>query len=248
MSEKKKTQTRYGSQMPGRGTNSSYVQLIWNIEGLFDKALVLQKALESRLKEVPTKNTNERNKIAKWQKELNDINQKIEYVNKVKIDDLKKVLDYNFLNPDLLILSLIQPSLRNTFNELKIYFSVIGISPIKEEEFDDFINLGDATRVLAFIGDAAIDLALAQIFWQPKISKVKDMHDRRVNFASNKNLARICDKWNLYDCRIHLDLLSPPPLDDTISHSKGTIVEAIFGVMYIESGLEPIISSIRVLK
>lgn len=232
----------------GRVMDSSYAKLKWNVEGIFDKIKIIQNELSKRLKEVPIEKINKRKKIMGWQEQLNTIYQKIEHVRETIIDELEDALNYHFVTPDLLILSFVQPSIRNTFRELKIFFSEDGSFPLDITVFDDFMKLADATKVLAFIGDAALDLALVHISWQPNLSRVGDMHQQKKNINSNENLARICDKWDLYDSRIHLDPSAPTITEETIFRIKGTIVEAIFGVIYIENGLEPIISSIRVLK
>ena len=108
--------------------------------------------------------------------------------------------------------------------------------------------MDEAAKVLALIGDAAIDLALIENLWEPNISNVGELTEKRSKFASNENLARICDKWDIYDFRIHFDPNKPEIKEETINHVKGTIIEALFGVMYIESGLKQIIPSIVALK
>lgn len=232
----------------GRAIDSSYAKLKWNVEGIFDKIKIIQNELNEKLKDVPIEKVNKRKKIMGWQEQLNNLSQKIEHIRETKRYELEEVLSYDFITPDLLLLSFVQPSIRNTFKELRTFFSELDSSPLAVNEFDDFLKLPDATKVLAFIGDAALDFALVHISWQPNLSKVGDMHQQKKNIVSNENLARLCDKWDLYDSRIHLDPSAPAITEETIYRTKGTIIEAIFGVIYVENGLEPIISSIRVLK
>ena len=56
---------------------------------------------------------------------------------------------------------------------------------------------------------------------------------------TNANLAKYCDEWGLYSCRI--DRVQQVPSDgtktETIEHVKGTLVESIMGVIYEEFGL-----------
>ena len=135
------------------------------------------------------------------------------------------------------------------FNELKIYSqSNFGIFPLDSDDFEALIHMPDAAKVLALLGDAVIDLALVQIHWNPSISKVGELSKKRSKFASNMKLASICDRWDLYEYRIHQDPYAPDTKRETVDHVKGTIIEAIFGVVYIESGLEQVISSVSVLK
>jgi len=42
-------------------------------------------------------------------------------------------------------------------------------------DFEPYLNMDEAAKVLALIGDAAISLALVQILWQPNISNVGEL-------------------------------------------------------------------------
>ena len=224
--------------------DSSYLKLKWNLQGIFDNFPAIVRELEHRKDQLPENNTKERKKITNWINQINKTDHSIQNIVNYKLVELEKNLNYKFDEPDLVVLSFIQPSVKNLFNELTIYFSKSDF----KFNFEPYLNLDEAAKVLALIGDAVIDLALVQTLWQPNISNVGDLSINRSDFASNENLARICDKWDLYDFRIHFDPNKSEIKDETINHVKGTIVEAIFGVMYIESGLDQIIPSIVVLK
>jgi len=230
-----------------RTIDSSYLKLKWNIQGLFDKITLIIEEISQRFDELPEKNTRERGKIRKWLEELNTIFTQIENIKEIQLGKIERKLDNNFIAADLVILSFIQPSITRVFVELKDYFVKNSLKSVKKSEFDDFRHLADASRVLALIGDAVIDLALFEILWDPSISKVGDLHDRKVEIAQNKNLARFCDSLRLYESRVQLDDIAPTD-EKKILHTKGTIVEALFGVIYIERGFESVISKILVLK
>ena len=230
--------------MNNKMSDSSYLKLKWDIQGIFDDFSTIETELEHRIDELPEENLNERKKIANWISQINTIDHKIQNIKKFKLNEIEKQLNYTFAEPDLIVLSFIQPSIKNLFKELSAYSLKVDY----RYNFESYLSLDEAAKVLAFIGDAAIDLALAQILWQPNISNVGDLSKRRSDFASNENLARICDKWDLYDSRIHFDPDISEIKDETINHVKGTIVEAIFGVMYIESGLDQINPSVAALK
>lgn len=59
-----------------------------------------------------------------------------------------------------------------------------------------------------------------------------------------------CDEWSLYDYR--LKRLNDPSennkLEKTINHEKGTLVEALFGVIYLEFGFEELSRLIPLLQ
>ena len=224
--------------------DSSYLKLKWNIQGIFDDFPEIERELEHRINQLPENNTKERKRITNWINKIKKIDHGIQNIRKYKLGELEKNINYNFAEPDLVILSFIQPSVKNLFTELNIYFSKVGF----DFNFEPYLNMDEAAKVLALIGDAAIDLALIENLWEPNISNVGELTEKRSNFASNENLARICDKWDLYDFRIHFDPNKSEIKEETINHVKGTIIEALFGVMYIESGLDQIIPSIVALK
>jgi len=253
MSEWRNTQTPQPSQA-GRTIDSSYVKLKWNIQGFFDKLKVLKEELDRRLKEIPSEDRKESekrketNKIKRWQEHLTDFLRKIEYLKTVKIFELEKILNHKFMTPDLLVLSLIQPSFKKLFNDFKTSSLEKNLKSLTAQDLENFMHMHEAAEVLALIGDAAIDIALVQILWVPNISKVGELTTNRADIVSNKNLGRICDKLDLYDCRIHMGPPAPNITEKTINHTKGTIVEAIFGVIYLERGLEQVVLSSLVLK
>lgn len=224
--------------------DSSYHKLKWNIKGVFDDIPIIEKALENRLNQLPEDHLRERRKITNWINQIKKINDNIHNIKKSKLVELERNINYNFAEPDLVVLSFIQPSIRKIFEELNIHSSKLSLNV----NFEPYLSMDEAAKVLALIGDAAISLALIQILWQPNISNVGGLTIKRAEYASNKNLARICDKWGLYDFRIHFDSNQSENNEEKINHAKGTIVEALFGVVYIEAGLNQVILSIDALK
>jgi ribonuclease-3 len=51
-------------------------------------------------------------------------------------------------------------------------------------------------------------------------------------------MARVCDNWGLYKHRIHFD--PPTETKAEIEHNKGTLLEAIYGIIYVEQGFEKV--------
>jgi dsRNA-specific ribonuclease len=218
--------------------DSSYHKLKWNVKGIFDNIPVIEKALENRSSQLPD-HLKEIRKITYWIGQIKKMNDTIYNVKKSKIAELERNIKYNFSEPDLVVLAFIQPSIRNMFEELYTDSSRLGL----DIDFKPYLNMDEAAKVLALIGDAAISLALVQILWQPNISNVGGLTKERSEYASNEHLAKVCDKWHLYDFRIHLG--SDQSEKD---HAKGTIIEAIFGVVYVEAGLDQVVLSIDALR
>ncbi len=225
--------------MGNRMGDSSYHKLKWNIKGIFDNIPTIEKALENRLNQLPENNLRERRKITNWINQIKKINDNINNIKKSKLVELERNINYNFAEPDLVVLSFIQPSIRKMFEELNTYSSKFSLNV----NFEPYLSMDEAAKVLALIGDAAISLALIQILWQPNISNVGELSTKRSEYASNENLAKVCDKWGLYDFRIHFGSDQSENI-----HAKGTIMEALFGVVYIEAGLNQVILSIDALK
>jgi len=222
--------------------NESYLKLKWNMAGTFDDLPVFVKQLNDHKSMLPENNKNDRKKIDNWISQIAAINEEIQNIKLKKIPFLEKKLQYTFNDPDLVVLTFIQPGIKNLFGELNKFYKKAGI----KYDFETYLNLDQAAKVLALIGDAAIDLALAQVLWQPNISNVGILTKQRSEIASNENLAKVCDKWDLYPSRIP-NKISRTNKEKT-NHAKGTIIEALFGVIYAESGLNPVVSSIVVLK
>lgn len=223
--------------------DSSYHKLKWNIKGVFNNIPVIEKALENRSNQLPD-NLREKKKIINWLDQIKKMNDNIDNIKKSKLPELERNINYTFAEPDLVVLSFIQPSIRKMFEELYTDSSGLGLNV----DFEPYLHMDEAAKVLAFIGDAAISLALVQILWQPNISNVGGLTIKRSEYASNEHLAMVCDKWRLYDFRIHYDSNLPQNKGKNTNHSKGTIIEAIFGVVYIEAGLNQVLLSIDALK
>lgn len=225
--------------------DSSYHKLKWNIKGIFDNIPIIEKALENRSSQLPD-HLREKKKITNWIEQIKKINDNIYNIKKLKLAELERNINYTFDEPDLVVLSFVQPSIRKMFEEIYADSSRLGLNV----DFEPYHHMDEAAKVLALIGDAAISLALIQILWEPNISDVWDLTIKREKYAKNENLARICDKWGLYGFRIHYDYGSNQSenIGKKINHAKGTIIEAIFGVVYIEAGLKQVVLSIDALK
>ncbi|HEY9247071.1 MAG TPA: ribonuclease III domain-containing protein [Candidatus Methanoperedens sp.] len=224
--------------MANKICDSSYHKLKWNVKGIFDNIPVIEKALDNWSNQLPD-HLREKKKITYWIGQIRKINETIYTIKKSKIAELERNINYTFAEPDLVVLSFVRPSMRNMFEELRVDSSRLGL----DVDFESYLKMDEAAKVLALIGDAAINLALVQILWQPNISNVGELTAKRSEYASNEHLSKMCDKWDLYGFRIHRDM------DQSENdHAKGTIIEALFGVVYVEAGLDQVLLSIDSLK
>ena len=157
---------------------------------------------------------------------------------------LQKTLHYTFLTPDLVLLLFVQPSIKNIFNEMGDHSWTPSSSVGTQKEFAAFREMAteliDSKGTLALIGDKAIDLALFQHSLAEKKGRIPNkgtLDKKRQNYASNLNFDSIYDTWKLNEYRI--------PQDSYVRNVYGlseettaTVVEAIFGVIFLEQGIE----------
>jgi ribonuclease-3 len=94
------------------------------------------------------------------------------------------------------------------------------------------INLSEMAKVLALVGDAVISSAVLQHLWEPHLGDAGKITQKKAEIVSNNHMAKLCDKWKLYDYRIHFDPETPSKSE--MNHDKGTLLEAIYGIIYIE--------------
>ncbi|MBA7663417.1 Ribonuclease 3 [subsurface metagenome] len=136
--------------------------------------------------------------------------------------------------------ALSRPSIRNIFEDLNKHFKNDSNPPLSEDELTELASSGDAAEVLALLGDAALALAIVQLLWDSSLSRTGNLTTKRQKVVSNQNLAKYCEEWGLYSCRINR---SKGPTEEntkqeTIIHEKATLIESILGVIYLEFGLK----------
>ncbi len=225
-------------------------KLKWNAIGLVKKTRTLKKYVEIERNDVPVDHTKKYATLSGFLVELNHILEQMEKIKKIIIPKLEDLFRLTFPTPELVMFALARPSIRNIFEDLSTHFKDDANRPLREEELIELASSGDAAVVLALIGDAALDLAIVQILWDSSLSTTGELTTKRKNVASNKNLAIYCEEWGLYSCR--LNRLKANPIEDpkieTLEHIKGTLVESILGVVYIEFGLKELLRIVPLIQ
>ena len=196
-----------------------------------------------RKNDLPIDHTKKHATLSGFLMELNHLLEKMEKIEKIIIPKLENLFHLKFPTPEMVMFALARPSIRTIFKDLNTRFKDDSNRPLNEGELIELASSGDAAVVLALIGDAALDLAIVQILWDSSLSKTGELTRKREKVASNKNLASYCEEWGLYSCR--LGRLQANPMDDpkieTIENVKGTLVESILGVVYIDFGLKELL-------
>ncbi len=203
------------------------------------KIASLLTEVERTKENVPSQNTRLLGKTKRWVAQLNSIMSLVDRVKDSLRPKLEKVLGVSLHKNELLLVAMFQPSTKNLFLEMIDEF------PSKQEELKHLVALSEMAEALALVGDAAISLAALHHVWQPKSVDVGVLTQKRSDIVNNEHMAKLCDDWGLYEHRIHFD---PHTVSKSeMEHDKGTLLEAIYGIVYIEHGLDKIKELIRYL-
>lgn len=144
------------------------------------------------------------------------------------------------------VVAMFQPSTRNLFDEIAKYARSGGRLSLTDAELRELQGLHEAAGALAWIGDAALKIGILPVIWDPEIANAGALTENRKAYDRNANLARLCDRWGLYEHRIHFD----PDTSRSkrkVDHVKGTLVESIFGLLFLREGLRGVASAASLL-
>jgi ribonuclease-3 len=220
-------------------------ELSWEPIGLEDTLKELVNIVREVEVSTPSNSTRMLRKIKKWNQQLSDVIDSLVKIQTKLKPRLEKALGVSIKDKELLQVAMFQPSTKNLFSELQVQLSMDKRSPLEREDYDVLVSLSEIAQSLALVGDAAISIAVLHHIWQPKATDVGTLTQRRADIVSNEHLAEVCDSWGLYKQRIHFDPDSPSKSE--MNHDKGTLVEAICGIVYIEHGFSKVKELIPVL-
>lgn len=208
--------------------------LHWEPLALEESLFILADAVRREIEATPSQNKRTLKKLKRWDFQLDHIMNSIENIESHLAPRLESILGVPMQNSELLLVALFQPSTKNLFLEIQTHYLAGGHNPLNEKAFKDLVALSDSAQVFALVGDAAISLAVLHHLWKQRADDVGNLTLERSELVSNEHLARVCDLWHLYDNRIHFDPVTSSKSE--IEHDKGTLLEAIFGIIYIEHG------------
>ncbi|QYZ79323.1 hypothetical protein E2N92_07730 [Methanofollis formosanus] len=169
---------------------------------------------------------------------INSLDRMIDRVIAVRAEvqpEIEVDLGYAIKNHEMFVIAFFQPSTRNVFSEIAVHFKNGGCR-LSEKKLTEMAALPDAAETLAWIGDAALKIGVLRELWTPEVVDVGRLSERRKAYESNANMARLADRWRLYEHRIHFD----PPVQKKkkeVEHIKGTLVEAVLGIVFLQCGL-----------
>ena len=225
-------------------------KLKWNAIGLVKKTEILRDYIQNENNNVPADHTSKKSKLDGYLTELNHLLERMEKIEKIVLPKLEKLFRLKFTTPELVMFGLSRPSIRNIFDDLNKHFLNDANAPLNENELTELASSGDAADVLALLGDAAVDLVIVQLLWDSSLSKTGTLTERRQEVVSNQNLAKYCDEWGLFTCRLDRlkGIIKEDAKQETIIHEKATLVESILGVIYLEFGLKVLLRVVPLIQ
>jgi dsRNA-specific ribonuclease len=185
--------------------------------------------------ENPSYGKKDREKFSRWNSELKRILEQISLFEKHVLPVIGKDLGYPFRDRNLVFIAMMQPSVKNTFSEIKTDFENDTHLPISRQELNLLIAAPDTAESMAWVGDFAIRYAVSLYIWETGLTP-EQLHDRREVLVTDKNLSKLCDHWELYRHRFYQD--STGPQEKTREKIQGTLTEAIFGVIFVERDID----------
>ncbi|TFH00978.1 MAG: hypothetical protein E4H14_19120, partial [Candidatus Thorarchaeota archaeon] len=203
-------------------------KIVWKSVQIENRLDTLLQILERTRRQTSDGKTRLLGKVQRWQEQLDEINDKIRYIQKTLTPKLEKELDLKIKNKEILLAAMFQPSTKNLFLELEIQ-SQGKDNPFDDGGFEALISLSESAKRFALLGDAAISLAAIYHLWKTVRENVGHLTKDKSSIVSNEHLANLCDRWGLYEHRIHFD--PETPSRGEIIHDKGTLVEAVYGII-----------------
>lgn len=213
----------------------------WTPVNIEEKLEQLLRAIERTRSNTPENNTRLLNKINRWRSQIEEIATRIQYIRDELAPDLEKILDLKIRNKEFLLTAMFQPSTKNLFLEIAAEYKRED-DPIGADDFEHLVSLSEAAKVIALLGDAAVSMAVLYHLWQPNVVDVGKLTQSKADIVSNENMANLCDQWGLYEHRIHFDPAVPSKSE--IDHDKGTLVEAIYGIIQMEHGFQGVMKTV----
>jgi hypothetical protein len=219
--------------------------LVWTPIGIEQKLHILSEGLRQHRVSLPSGALHDARKMDAWIEKVDEILQTIEGIRETVRPRVEKDLGFSPGSEEHLILTMFQPSTRNLFAEIEVHFRRHAGCALSSDELLQMAAIPQAAETLAWIGDAALKIGVLPEIWTPRIAEAGVLTERRKSYESNANQALLCDRWQLYEHRIHFD--PEGPRADVI-HVKGTLVESILGMIFLEGGLRAVAGAARLLR
>jgi len=179
--------------------------------------------------------------------DISEIEKRFERIKEVYIPRIKTATGHEFLNPDLFFFVFLYKEIVMVFNEAQNNpVKSNGIKLLSSQDLGEMMEVSEDRQTLAYIGDAVLETAVMASTWSSqetqKIPLSKFLHNERNKLVENEPLSRFWDSLTINDSPIIANL--PPENDET----KGTSMESVFGIIFLEGGLGAVETALQNLK
>ena len=178
--------------------------------------------------------------------EIKNIYEKYSRVREFCINKITFATGHEFSHPDLFLFVFLYREITQVFN----YAQTNPVKPgnpeiLSTDDLKNMLSIKEERRTLAHIGDAALELGVLASIWPPDTATIPSkefLHNERNKLVGNIPLSEFWDSLQLYDSKT---LIQYP--DENVE-TKGSCMEAVFGIIYLEGGLDSVEMSLKNLK
>jgi dsRNA-specific ribonuclease len=179
--------------------------------------------------------------------DISNIEKRFERIKEFYISRIKIATGYEVLNPNLFFFVFLYKEITMVFNEAQTNpVKSGGIELLSSQDLREMTEVSEDRKTLAYIGDAALEIGVMASIWSlqetQKIPLNEFLHNQRNNLVENEPLSRFWDSLQFEDSPIIANL--PPENDET----KGSSMEAVFGIIFLEGGLDAVETALQNLK
>ncbi|MDD3070226.1 MAG: ribonuclease III domain-containing protein [Methanoculleus horonobensis] len=218
--------------------------LTWNLPGIEGGLTTLRDDL---VREAPELSTGDAVKFRRWVREIETVLTKAAVISGTIQPEVEAEIGYSLGDREQFVIAMFRPSTRNLFDEIAEHARGNNWCTLTDAKLRELAGLHEVAGALAWIGDAALKIGLLPAIWDPDVAKAGVLTRNRKAYDRNSNLARLCDRWRLYEHRIHFDADTSRSARK-INHTKGTLVESVFGILFLKEGLKGVASAAKLLK
>jgi dsRNA-specific ribonuclease len=222
-----------------------HTSLRWKELHIEENLATMRSDIRRELDSLRPENINDREKMNRWMDDIDQVERRITRIRTHLQPKVEHNLGYRFEDPDMFVIALFQPSTKNLFLEIETHFrgKTGNMTPL--EVIREMADIPEAAKTLAWVGDAALHLAVLQEIWVDRVAGVGALTERRKDYVKNANLAKLSDHWDLFSHRIHFDLKEPV---QEAEHVKGTLVESIYGIIFLQGGLRDVARAVHLIR
>jgi 23S rRNA maturation mini-RNase III len=175
-------------------------------------------------------------------KDIEEIEKKYLQIQIHCIPIFKAATGQEFPHPNLFFFVFLYQELSAVFNEAQqLRSNLPEISQI-ETEFEGMKNFLENRMTLAYIGDAALEICVIPYIWQQStkiLPSSEILHKKRGEIVENSPLSQYWDALSLFDSTILKQH------NDENAETKGSYMEAVFGIIYLEHGVNAVENALQ---